>query len=192
MSKIDVTKIEGFEQMSAEEKIKALLDAEVDTPKTENNDEVARLKDALNNASSDASKYKKLLREKQTEQEKAEAERAEKEAEREELLKSLMREKEVSTNTAEFLSIGFDTDLAKKTAEAFADGDKTTVFANIKSFIENHDKGLKADILKQTPKPVSGGADKGITKEQFDKMSYSEMVAFKKENPEAFKQFTEH
>ena len=191
MSKIDVTKIEGFEQMSAEEKIKALLDAEVDTPKTENNDEVARLKDALNKASSDTANYKKLLREKQTEQEKAEAERAEKEAEKDALLKSLMREKEVSTNTAEFLSIGFDTDLAKKTAEAFADGDKTTVFANIKSFIENHDKGLKADILKQTPKPVSGGADKGTTKEQFDKMSYSEMVAFKKENPEAFKQFTE-
>ena len=55
-------KIEGYENMSAEEKLKALEGFEVEEPNTS---EVTKLKEALNKASSEASNYKKQLKEKQ-------------------------------------------------------------------------------------------------------------------------------
>lgn len=49
------------------------------------------------------------------------------------------------------------------------------------------------DVLASTPAPGAGaGGDGGaaVTKERFDAMTYSEMVAFKAENPDAYKAFT--
>ena len=173
--KIDVSKIENYENMTAEEKLAALESYEVEEPKViDSADEIAKLKAALNKASSDTASYKKALREKQTEQERLDAERAEKEAEREALLKSLMREKDVSVQKASFLSHGFSDELSVSTAEAILDGDFDTFHKNLKSFLENKEKELRADILKATPKPVSGGNDNGsvVTKEQFEKIMY--------------------
>lgn len=191
--KIDTSSIPDFETMSAEDKVKALMEFEIeDKENGENDAEYQKMKNLLNKANSQASEYKKMLREKQTEAEREAQERAEKDAEKDALLKSLMREKEVSGHTAEFLAIGFDTDLAKKSAEALADGDSKSIFANLKSFIENHDKGIKAEVLKQTPSPVPGSADKGaVTKEQFDKMGYTELVKFKTENPELYQELSQ-
>lgn len=189
MSKIDVSKIEGFEEMSAEDKIKALMEAEIEVPNAKDSDDYQKLKNSFNKASSDVADLKKQLKDKMSEQERMEAERKEADAEKDALLKSLLREKEVSGHTADFLSIGFDSDLAKKSAEAMADGDSKTIFANFKTFIENHDKGIKAEVLKSTPAPVSGGVGKEeMTKEKFANMSYSEMVKFKNENPEQYQE----
>ena len=49
-------------------------------------------------------------------------------------LNTLRREKSVSTYTADFLSLGYEENLAKETAEAMADGDFAKVFANQKKF----------------------------------------------------------
>lgn len=183
--KIDVSKIENYENMTAEEKLAALEAFEIDEPKVvDSNDEIARLKAALNKASSDTASYKKALREKQSEAERLEAERQEREAERENLLKSLMREKDVSIQKASFLSHGFTDELSNSSAEALLDGDFDTFHKNLKSFLENKEKELRADILKATPKPVSGGNDNGstVTKEQFDNMSYSEKAKLFEDN----------
>ena len=76
--KINVNAIEGFDAMSDEEKVKALLGFEIEAPAPkDNNDEVTKLKTALSKANSEAADWKRQLREKQTEQERAEAERAE-------------------------------------------------------------------------------------------------------------------
>lgn len=182
--KIDVSKIENYENMTAEEKLAALESYEVEEPKVvDSADEIAKLKAALNKASSDTASYKKALREKQTEQERLDAERAEKEAEREALLKSLMREKDVSVQKASFLSHGFSDELSVSTAEAILDGDFDTFHKNLKSFLDNKEKELRADILKATPKPVSGNeGGSTITKEQFDNMDYSEKAKLFEEN----------
>ena len=82
-------KIEGYAEMSAEEKLKALEEFEL----AENDD--TKLKEALNKATAEASSYKKQLREKQTEQEKLEAERKEEAEKREALLNSLLDRKSV-------------------------------------------------------------------------------------------------
>ena len=68
--KIDTTKIAGYAEMSAEEKLKALEEYEIETPH-DNGDEVTKLKNALSKANSDAAEWKRQFREKQTEQERA-------------------------------------------------------------------------------------------------------------------------
>ena len=93
--KIDVSKIVGYEEMSAEDKLKALEEYEFDVPK-DNSEEVKNLKESLSKANSQAAEYKRQWREKQSEAERAEAERAEREKAVEEELKSLRRDKTVS------------------------------------------------------------------------------------------------
>ena len=76
--KIDTATIEGFEEMSVEDKLKALINYEMEVPAPKDNaEEVNKLKTALSKANSDAAEWKRQFREKQTEAERAEAERKE-------------------------------------------------------------------------------------------------------------------
>ena len=64
------------------------------------------------------------------------------------------------------------------------------------SLIQSQRKESAANAVKKAQSsvrtPQGGGAEGGVTtKEQFDKLSYSDMVAFKAESPDLFKQFTQ-
>ena len=69
--KFDSNLIPGFGEMTADEKVEALLNFEIETPKADESEETRRLKQALSKANSEASEWKKALREKQTEAERA-------------------------------------------------------------------------------------------------------------------------
>lgn len=184
--KIDVTKIEGYAEMSAEEKLAALEAYEIEVDNAEN----LKLKESLNKASSQAAEYKRQLKEKMSEAEKLEAERLEKDAEKDALLKSLLKEKDVSKYQAEFLKNGYDSELALKSAEALADGDFTTVFANLKTYTEGLNQKVRAEVLRSTPAPTGKIDNKSsLTKEQVQKMSYAEIVELKKTNPELYDEY---
>ncbi len=189
MAKIDLAKIPGYAEMSAEQKIAALEAFEVESAPPA--DDIAKLKNALQKANSEAAENKRLLREKQSEAEKAEADREEANKKMLEELNALKREKSISDYTAQFVSVGYPADLAKSSAEAAADGNFATIFKNMTSFIENHDKDIKANVLKQTPSPVGGDIkDTNVTKEQFNKMGYSELVKLQRENPELYSELS--
>lgn len=185
--KIDTTKIENFDSMSADEKLEALMAYEFEESKNDS-EEVIKLKNALNKASSETASFKKQLREKQTEDERREAERKEREAERETLLQSLIREKDVSNYQAKFLENGYDPELAKSSAEAMANGDFNTIFANQKIFNEQREKSIRADVLKGTPRPQGGNTETSVTKEQFASMGYTERAKLFEENPELYQE----
>lgn len=163
--KIDTSKITGYAEMSAEEKLKALEEFEIETPK-DNSTEVANLKEALSKANSQAADWKRQFREKQTEQERAEAERAEREKEVEEELKTLRRDKSVSGYLANCLALGYDKDLALRAAEAMADGDAASILACQQDFLEKKQKELEAAALNHQPKITSGSPP---TAQQADK-----------------------
>lgn len=163
-------KIENYDSLTPEEKIKALEDLEIN----DSNDEVAKLKQALNKASSEAANYKKELREKQTEQERLEAERKEEVEKKDELLKSLMKEKSVAEYQAKFLKQGYNEELAMKSAIALADGDFNSVFEGMSSFLAERESAIKENLLNSTPAPRGGHAALEVTKEQFDSMSIKE------------------
>ena len=120
--KIDTSKIDGYAEMTAEDKLKALEEYEIETPK-DNSEEINKLKASLSKANSDAAEWKRQFREKQSEQERAEAERAEREKAVEDELRTLRRDKTVSGYLAQCLALGYDKELALKAAEAMADND---------------------------------------------------------------------
>ena len=93
MAKIDTTKIEGYADMTAEQKLAALEAFELPD---NNSAELERLKNAVSKANSEAAEYKKQLRAKQTDAEikAAEDEKARTEMEKE--LEGLRREKMIS------------------------------------------------------------------------------------------------
>ena len=158
--KIDTSKITGYAEMSAEEKLKALEDFEIEAPK-DNSAEVSNLKEALSKANSQAAEWKRQFREKQTEQERAEAERVEREKAVEEELRGLRRDKAVSGYVAQCLALGYDKDLALRAAEAMADGDAATVLACQQDFLDNKKKELEAAALGKQPPITPGKPPKG-------------------------------
>ena len=155
--KIDISKITGYEEMSAEDKLKALEEYEFETPAPKDNgDEVTKLKAALSKANSDAADWKRQFREKQTEQERAEAERAEREKAVEEELRGLRREKTVSGYVAQCLALGYEKELALKAAEAMADNDAAAILACQQEFLEAKKKEYEATALNKQPTLTSG------------------------------------
>ena len=155
MGKIDTSTIEGFENMSAEEKVNALLSFEIAEPK--NNDaEILKLKNSLSKSNSEAADYKRKLQEKMTEDERKEALRKESEEAMKNELEALRKEKTVSTYKASFLGLGYAEELAQATAEAMSNGDMATVFANQKLFNEAQAKAFLEKSMSQQPGLSSG------------------------------------
>ena len=155
--RIDTAKIENYETMSAEDKLKALEEYEFETPAPKENDEVTKLKAALSKANSDAAEWKRQFREKQTEAERAEAERKEHEAAVEDELRTLRRDKSVSGYVAQYLALGYTQELALKAAEATADNDAATIMSCQQEYIEAKTKELEAAALNKQP-PITPGA----------------------------------
>ena len=182
--KIDVTKIEGYENMTAEEKLAAL--EAMDIPEPEDNS--ARLKDLLDKANSEAANYKKQLREKMSQDEQIAAQQKEEMDAVKAELETLRQEKAKTELTNRWMGIGYSKELATATAEASIAGDMDIVFKNHAKFLADREKALKAEILKSTPTPPAGDGNKKTTKEDFAKMSLAEKQKFATENPEAYKE----
>jgi len=153
--KIDTSKINGYAEMTAEDKLAALEAFEIEEPK-DSNEEVTKLKAALSKANSDAAEWKRQFREKQTEQERIEAERVEREKAVEEELRGLRRDKTVSSYIAQCLSLGYGKDLALQAAEAMADNDAARILECQQKFLENKQKELEAAALNKQPTLTTG------------------------------------
>ena len=156
MAKIDVSKVEKYSEMTAEEKVAFFEAYELPEIEPPNNEEANKLKEALSRANSQAAEYKRALREKQTEQERAEAERAERDKERDELIATLQRKETVSGYLANCLSLGYDKDLATEAANAMADGDAAKIFECQQKFLEAKTKEIEAAALNKQPGLTAG------------------------------------
>lgn len=194
MAKIDTTKINGYSEMSAEEKLAILEGYDFE----DNASEIDNYKKMISKANSEAAEWKRkhnaLLSDEEKAKEEAEAERIRREnefTEMQERLRSLEKEKTIATYEASLLSVGYDKELASATAKALSEGEMSKVFANMKTLVENKEKELRAEILKGTPTPdVGGKTESAITKEDFAKMGYSERTKLFNENPELYKDLT--
>lgn len=150
-----------------------------------------KLKKAQTNASADASKYKRELASRMSEEEK-------KAAETKELIEqlkadnaALKRAQALSEQKAGLVGVGFDSELAEKAATAFIDNDFTAFTAHLKDFIAAHDKAVTAEGIRNTPRPGVGATGApSVTQEQFDKMTYAERLKVFTEQPELYKTLT--
>ena len=181
--KISTEKIEGYKDMTLEQKLAALESYELEEP-----DYTGWVsKEVFDKTASELANSKKQLREKMSAEELKAKEDAEK---MEALIKerdALLREKTISGHKAQYLALGYDEILATETAEALANGELDKVFANQKKHNESVEKKIRADVLKETPKPEGGNGSETITKEIFSKMSIAEQYKYSMEHPEEYK-----
>ena len=152
--------------------------------------EMLKLKKAMDKATSEASSYKKQLREKQSADEIAMQEKAEREAEREAESQELKKENTVTKYEKNFLSLGYGEDLANKAAVAQYEGDTDALFDIQKKVMDAMRKDIKAELMKSMPtSPISNDTEVTITKAQFDKMGYKARVEFKAKYPKLYEQY---
>jgi hypothetical protein len=174
--------IENYESMTPEQKVAALEAYEPDMSGW-----VA--KSVADKHASEAADYKKKWREAVSEDEAKKAQDAE---ERQALIDRAEKAEHalaVSGYEKAYLAMGYEEKLAKATAEAMAKGDTDTVFKNQKIHLENREKALRTELLKNTPPPAAGKTDTGMTKEQFSKLTLAEKVEFREKNPDTYKEF---
>ena len=162
--KIDPSKIEGFDNLSADEKVAALLNQEIEVEQTEPAD-VTKLKTSLSKANSEAAEYKRLLREKQTEAERAEADRAEQYKALQDELASYRNKERVSSYKAQLMAAGIDPDTADLMAKSLPEGVSDEYFQATKSFLDAQRKNAEIAALGKQPSLSVGTPPKGMTKE---------------------------
>ena len=173
--------IENYDSMTPEEKVAAIEAYEPDmsgfVPKS-----------ALDKAASEAASYKRQLREKQTEEEAKAAKEAEERAALVARVQELENERSISLYERAYLALGYDEKSAKAGATALVKGDMDAVFAGFRAHMEGREKALRAELLKQTPQPVAGNADKGMRKEDFVKLTLAEQAKYASEHPEVYQE----
>ena len=164
MPKIDTSLIDGYAEMSAEDKLKALEAYEFEAPKPDTT-EADKLKAALNKASADAAEWKRQYREKQTEQEREAAERAEREQATMTELEALRKERAIDKLEKQYLGAGYSAELAANAAKAMADGDTETVLKMQMAFLDESKRSWEAAALANQKGLSVGTPPKAETEE---------------------------
>lgn len=177
-------RIDGYAEMSAEDKLKALEAMELE----DNSSEIERLKNAVSKANSEAAGWKKKHNELLSEEERKKQEQADEQEQLRNRIAELEKRETVAQYTANLIGQGYDATLAGETALAMADGDTEKVFANMAKANEALVKKTIADKLKDTPRGVGGQAGGGgMTLEKLRKLSDVEYDRFVTEHPEEYK-----
>lgn len=153
---IDVSTIEGFDSMTAEQKVEALTKFEI--PESVDLSRYVS-KEVFDKKASEAAGLSKQLKEKMTEDEKKAAETDEANRKILEELEQLRKDKTISELTAKYLNLGYDAELAKETAEAMQSGNMEKVFANGAKHKEALEKKIMEDLMNKTPKPDGAGGN---------------------------------
>ena len=165
MAQIDVTQIAGFEEMTAEQKLDALM--KLDVPDKVDLSGYVK-KSVFDAKAAEASDLSKKLKGKMTEDEQKQAEIAEAaEAAAKEKEALLARVAELEKNntlreyTLGFTNLGFDEKLAAEMANLFEEKDSVKFFANMKKFLESYEKAIEKKLMDKTPGPGGNAGNAG-------------------------------
>lgn len=157
MANIDISTIQGFDSMTAEQKVEALL--KIDIPERIDMSKYVS-KETADKYASEAAEYKKQLKGKMTADEAAKAEQDKAMQDMQDKYNELLKKSTIADHTAKYLSMpGYDEKLARETAEALFDGNMEKVFENQQKAIEAHGKALKAEAMRGMKGPAKGDGD---------------------------------
>lgn len=182
--KINTANIKGYDEMTLEEKLKALEEFEVAEPDYSGYVK----KEVFDKTASELADSKKQLREKMSADEIKAKEDAEKQEKLQNDYEALLRKVNLSENKAKLLALGYEDKLATETAEAMVDGNLEKVFANQKKHLEVVEKRIREDVLHSTPKPEGGSSSNVMTKEKFRELSANERYEYSQKHPDEYKQ----
>ena len=170
MPTISTESIEGFDSMTAEQKVEALLKVEV-PEKVDLSGYIQ--KSQFDKVSSELAEAKKTIKAKMTDDEAAKAQADADRKALEDKYAELLRKSTIAEHTARFIAMpGYDEKLARETAEALFDGNMDKVFENQQKANAAYEKKLRAEMVKSDPKPegAGGGSEKTDTAVEFAKM----------------------
>lgn len=195
MPKIDTSAIEGYDAMTAEEKLAALESFEY----ADNSEELSKYKNAVSRANSEAAEYKRQLKDANSKIQQAEEKGKEGQTEAEKQIEAMRkqldemkRDKSVSDYTSRLVSNGFESDAASKAAVALVDHDADSFFESLSKFVEDHDKKVRAELAQHSIAPKAGpkdsGSASGMTKKKLMGMSLMEQNRFSIEHPDEYRE----
>lgn len=161
MPKIDTTTISGFESMTSDQKLAALLDMDI-PERVDMSGFVTKAQ--FDKTASELAEAKRSLKSKMTEDEVARAETERVHKETQEKYEALLKESTITKYKAKYMAQGYDEKLAEETAAALYNGETDKVFANGEKFKAAVEQKTKADVLKNTPKPGGAGNSEGEEK----------------------------
>ncbi len=168
MANFDTSTIENFDNMTAEEKLDALLKADI--PEQVDMSKYI-LKDQFDKKVSDLNSQNKKLKDqmnaeqqKKVEEDEAKAAEAQKFADLENKYNELLKNSTLKEHTISLTGLGFDEKLAGETATAIVEGNATKLFANMKKFLGDYRKAIEKELMDKTPGP-GGNAGKGDDKD---------------------------
>ena len=150
---------------------------ELETLRAENEKlkgENTKLRESVNSASADASKYKKQWQATLSEAERKEAEAAEQRKAELAELEQLRTEKRVSGYTAKLMAVGYDAQTAGIMAAALPDGIGDAYFEAQRNFIDGKVQATKSELLSKQPSVTPGTAPaKEVAEAEAQKKLYS-------------------
>lgn len=164
--KIDTSTIEGYSEMTAEQKLSALESFDYNDKTAE----LEKMKASLSKANSEAAEWKRkhnaLLdddaKKKQQEEDEREAVAAELENVKA-ANQALLKEIKTSKYTAKYLALGYDEKLASDSASAMSslsDEDAGKIFENIGKYHAILEAKIKEELINNTPRPTGGIGDR--------------------------------
>ena len=155
--KISTDSIQGFAEMSDADKVTALLGLDLPDPVDMSQYVDKKTFDAK---ASEAANLSKQLKAKMTDDEAAKAQADADRKALEDKYAELLKKSTVAEHTARFIAMpGYDEKLARETAEALFDGNMDKVFENQQKANAAYEKKLRAEMVKQDPKPDGAGGD---------------------------------
>lgn len=190
--KIDTGTIEGFDTMTPEQQVAALTGLDLPEP-----DYSGYVKKAVfDKKASEAATLSRQLKERMSEEEKAQATQQETldglQAELE-IIRSenaaLKRAQSVAETTAQLVGMGYEKDLAAKAAAALVDGDIAKVVQCQADFTASREKQLRTELLMQTPAPPNAGGTKETEELAIAKRSGQARAAAQKASDDVMKHY---
>lgn len=145
--KIDVTKIKGYEEMTADAKIKALLDFEFE----DRGKEIEQLKNSISKANTEAADYKRQLKAQMDEAQRKEFEAAEAQKAIQTELDTLRLEKTQSINKTKLMEIGYDAQTADIMSKELPNVMSDDYFNSQKVFLEKQRTETLSSAINKQP-----------------------------------------
>lgn len=186
MAKIDVSGIEGYADMSAEDKVKILEGFEFEN----NSDELTKYKNLVSQRNTEVGNLNKRIKELEAAQDGKTSEADKTISELQAKVEELTKTNTFNSLKATYIGMGYSEELAAERAQAEVDGERAKAAEAERKFIEAHDKAIKAELLKDTPRPGKGGTgtpDTGMTLERLRKMAPLERKAWADAHQEEYK-----
>lgn len=165
MAKIDFSKIEGYADMTAEQKLAALENYEFDDKAVE----YSKLKQAFDTAASDAASWKHKYQSTLDEQTRAAAEKEEADKLLRDELETLRKDRQYQGFKNQFLETGYSKELAEASAQAMVDGDTNRLFQNLQTFITEKAKSIEAAAMNRQPGLTPGAVPSQQMMEEAEK-----------------------